>query len=105
MQVKIDDIKPDWTNRRKVIRASLIVLNVLLFAALGGAILLGLFGKFGLYVSTFFIVFNALTFVAIIAIIGSYVFGARWETSTFLKAITNIVPDFGKKDDDIPPES
>lgn len=95
----VKDIKPDWTNRRKVIKALLFLLGVLVFITPVGVAALALFGKFTFHVAMFFIIFNSFTFVSILGITGSYVFGARWETKDFLNAITNLVPDFNHKED------
>lgn len=39
-------------------------------------------------------------FATYVAIIGSYVFGSRFETKDYLNAITRIIPDFDNKRDD-----
>lgn len=104
----IKALKPDWTNRRKVIKLTLRVLSFFLLLSLIGATVLAYFGKFAFYVSMFYTVFMALSFVLMLGIIGSYVFGARWETKDFLTTLTDIVPDFNKedhKDDESPDES
>lgn len=90
----IKSFKSDWTNRRKVIKRMLFVLSVLLIASLVGATVLAYFAKFGLYVSIFYTVFSALTFIVILGIVGSYVFGASWETRDFLNILPSIIPDF-----------
>lgn len=95
----IQELKPDWTNRRKVIKGMLMLLAILLALTPFGVAALAYFGKFALYESMFFIIFNSFTFLSILGIIGSYVFGARWENKDFLLAITNIVPDFPKKNE------
>lgn len=87
-------LKPDWTNRRLVIKLTLRVMSFFLFLSLVGATTLAYFAKFTFYVTIFYTVFAACSFVLMLGIIGSYVFGARWETKDFLNALSDIVPDF-----------
>lgn len=88
------NLKPDWTNRRQIIKLTLRVMSFFLFLSLIGATSLAYFTKFTFYITIFYTVFAACSFVLMLGIIGSYVFGARWETKDFLNAMSDIVPDF-----------
>ena len=89
-----ENLKPDWTNRRLIIKLTLRMLSFFLFLTLVGAAVLAYYSKFTFYVSLFYTVFAACSFVLMLGIIGSYVFGARWENKDFLHALAEIVPDF-----------
>lgn len=69
-------------------------MSFFLLLSLLGATGLAYFTKFTFYVTIFYTVFAACSFVLMLGIIGSYVFGARWETKDFLNALSDIVPDF-----------
>lgn len=102
---ELKSLKPDWTNRRKVIKYTLRVLSAFLFLCLVAVTALAYFAKFTVTVAMFFTVFAACSFLLMLGIIGSYVFGAQWETKDFLTALGNLVPDFDKSDDEPPTES
>lgn len=91
-----EQLKPDWTNRRLIIKLTLRMLSFFLFLSLVGGTGLAYFAKFSFYVCLFYTVFAACSFILMLGIIGSYVFGARWETKDFLHALTDIVPDFDR---------
>lgn len=90
----INGLKPDWTNRRKLIFGVSYLLAAMLVVALVASIVLAYFVKFGLYISIFLTVFVTLCFIVVLGIIGSYVFGARWEHKEFLDILPGIIPDF-----------
>jgi hypothetical protein len=98
---KIEAIKPSWDNRRKIIKVALTIVGILLFLLFAGAVYLTFLGKFGLAIASFFIVFLVCNFISGLGIIGSYIFGARWENKDFLNALQHV-PDFmhNTKDDD-----
>ena len=94
----IEKIKPDWTNRRKVIKLSLLYMGALLALLAIASFVVAGFGMFNLYLCIFATTVAACIFLTYICIIGSYVFGSAFETKDFLASLTNIVPDFGKEE-------
>jgi hypothetical protein len=94
----IDKLLPKWDYRRKYILALLIFLCVMIVASLAGALYLGHTAMFGLYISAFMIVFVICAFMSLLGIIGSYIFGSRWETKDFLDTLPNIIPKFGEEE-------
>lgn len=98
----IEGLKPDWTNRRTLIKHITYGLAAMLAVALLTSVILAYFAKFGLYISIFFTIFATLCFMTMLGVIGSYVFGARWETKDFLSILPGIIPDFklGSSDND-----
>lgn len=89
----LDKVKPDWTHRRAYIKVLLVFLCASISIALCGSLALGYFAKFGLYISAFLITFVICNFMVLIGIVGSYIFGSRWETSDFLKILPHIIPN------------
>lgn len=102
----LNELRPDWTNRRKLVMIIAGFLAGLLLTSLIMAVGLAYIAKFGLYISIFFVTFVVLCFITLLGIIGSYIFGASWEHKDFLSVIPDIVPDFhpNKKDDDDTPQ-
>lgn len=100
MSSMIEDIKsslkPDWTHRRLVIRLALVLGAMILISLFASSVWLALIGKFGFYISTFFITFLICNFIAILGIIGSYVFSAQWENKDFLNILPQIIPHMSK---------
>lgn len=88
----IDQIKPSWTYRRRYIKNLLFFLSICISVTLLGALVLGFFGKINIYLSAFLIVFIICNFMTLLGIIGSYIFGSRWETKDFLDVLPNIIP-------------
>jgi hypothetical protein len=99
MQDMIDKLKPSWKYRRIYVAVTLVFAALMIVAALSGALALSAFAKFGLYISAFLIVFVICSFVVLLGVIGSYIFGARWETKDFLNILPNIIPQLGAKID------
>lgn len=95
----LDRLKPDWTNRRKLIKCITYGLAAMLVVSLIASIALAAFAKFGLYISIFLTVYVTLCFMVMLGVIGSYVFGARWENQDFLNVLPGIVPDFNMRGD------
>lgn len=95
----IEDAKPSWTNRRPVIKWSLLFMAGIIFAALLSAVCLAVLAKFGFYIFTFCMTVIILGFACMIGIIGSYVFGARFETKDYFNLLKDVIPNL-KKDDD-----
>lgn len=91
---EITELKPDWSNRRKLIYGIIITLGSLLVTSLFTSVILAYFTKFGLYISIFMCLFVSMCFLVILGVIGSYIFGARWETKDFLQVLPQLVPDF-----------
>lgn len=89
----IDQVKPSWYFRRIYIAVLLIFLSLCIAASLGGALWLGYFAKFSMWIASFLIVFVICNFMALLGIIGSYIFGSRWETKDFLDVLPNIIPN------------
>lgn len=94
------DTKPDWTNRRRYIKYLLIFLCVMLSINILASIALAAFGKFGVSISTFFIVFCICNFAVLLGIIGSYIFQAGWENKDFLNILPGLVNSIKDDDDD-----
>ena len=93
----IEHIKPQWKFRRVYIAILLTFLCLILSVLLGTSVWLGFAAKFSIYICTFFIVFTICSFMTLIGIIGSYIFGSRWETSDFLKTLPDIIPKLGEE--------
>jgi hypothetical protein len=93
MENMIDKLKPSWKFRRVYIALLLIFLSICIATSLGGAIWLG--ANFTPSLSAFMIVFVICNFMALLGIIGSYIFGSRWETKDFLDVLPNIIPHTG----------
>lgn len=96
---KVDHFKQSWDKRRPIIIIMLIFLAVMLVAQLTTAVILALLAKFGFNISTFFIVFVICNFIALLGIIGSWIFGATWEHKDFLNILPQIIPHMDKDDD------
>lgn len=94
----IEQLKPKWDYRRKYVAALLIFLGLMIAASLASAVYLGHLSLFGLYIATFMIVFVFCAFMALLGIIGSYIFGSRWETKDFLDTLPNLIPKFGEEE-------
>lgn len=88
----------DWTHRRRYIKHLLWFLCLMLCVNIAGSIGLAFFGKFGVSVASFFIVFCICNFMVLLGIIGSYIFQASWETKNFLDVLPGIVPKMGGND-------
>ena len=99
---QLEDAKPTWQNRRPVIIGSLIFMGSVISAALLASVALALLAKFGFYIFTFFMTVIILGFACMIGIVGSYVFGAKWETESYFSLLKDVIPDL-KKDDDLNP--
>lgn len=97
MEEVTNQLAPDWTKRRQVIQISLVFLAAMLTAVFVASIVLCLLAKLGFYITLILMIFLVLSFVAALGIIGSYIFGARWETKDFLDTIQHVLPDFYKR--------
>lgn len=101
MMRQLEDAKPSWNNRRPVIKWTLIFIGSMIAAALASSVALALLAKFGFYIFTFFMTVIILGFACMIGIVGSYVFGAKWESESYFNLLKDVIPNL-KKDDDPP---
>lgn len=92
MKEVVEQLKPSWTHRRAYVKTLMVYLCVMLTTSLFGSLALAAFGKFGAYISVFLVVFAICNFAVLLGIIGSYIFGSRWETKDFLDILPNIIP-------------
>lgn len=90
----IQKLVPSWEHRRPLIKAILGWLVLMIVFCLGSAFGLAVVSKFGLYISIFYVTFVLACFIALLGIIGSYIFNARWENKDFLQAFAQIKPNF-----------
>jgi hypothetical protein len=93
MQEVVDQLKPQWTHRRKFVAWLLFFLCTTISVALGGALVLGFFSHFSIYICAFLVVFIMCAFASLLGIIGSYIFGSRWETKDYLEMLPHIMPN------------
>jgi hypothetical protein len=92
MKETIEALKPKWDYRRKFVAWLLAFVCLMITITLGGALFLGFLSKFNIFLSAFLIVFAICSFMVLLGIIGSYIFGSRWETADFLKVLPGIIP-------------
>jgi hypothetical protein len=96
---QLEDVRPTWTNRRPVIIWSLLFIGAMIAMSIVSAVALALLAKFGFYIFTFFMTVIILGFACMIGIVGSYVFGAKWESESYFNLLKDVIPTI-KKDDD-----
>lgn len=99
MNDTVNKLIPSWKYRRAYIKSLLIFLCAMIVISLGAAGLIAFLGKFTLSFSTYLIVFTICAFMALIGIIGSYIFQASWENRDFLNILPKIIPG-GDKDEE-----
>jgi hypothetical protein len=92
----LSNLKQGWDGRKQAIVALLVFIAVLLVSCLGGAFVLAFLGKFGFVFSTFLITFVVCSFISLLGIIGSWIFGAKWEQKDFLDILPQIMPHINK---------
>lgn len=88
---QVSNLKQDWKNRRPLIYWVCASMIALLAASLGTSVFLAAIGKFGVIISTFFTVLVICAFFTLLAVVGSYVFGAAWENANFLKLVPQLL--------------
>lgn len=96
----LNKLTPDWTYRRAFIKWLLRFLCGMLVVCMLGTLGLAYFAKFSITVSTFFIVFVICDFMALLGIIGSYIFQASWDNKDFLNILPSIIPHMNKDEVD-----
>jgi len=97
---QITNLKQDWKYRRPLIYWVCGSMIGLIASALGTAVFLAAIGKFGVIISTFFSILVICAFFTLLAVLGSYVFGAAWENDSFLKLVPQLLQHKDEDADD-----
>ena len=88
----IKKAKPDWSNRRKIVICNLRHCMFMMWACVIASVALAWFGKLDwnatLILGTAFVV----TAGEGVLVVGSYVFGASWESAKFMDLLTALKP-------------
>ena len=95
----IQDLRPSWNKRRPIIIAMLAFMCAVIVLSGIASIVLAVLAKYGFYVFTFFMTMIILAFACLIGIIGSYIFGAQWETKDYFNLLKDVVPKINNEEE------